>query len=70
MSQIAASAGQYHSDGWNRDYPRLQIITVAELLDGRQVEMPPIRQVSTTFRKAPKARVEPVAQATELFGLG
>jgi site-specific DNA-methyltransferase (adenine-specific) len=41
MKEEAACAGFYHSDGWGRDYPRIQIVTVAELLQGRQVSMPP-----------------------------
>lgn len=57
MRSEAAGAGFYHSPGWNRDYPRLQIITVADLLDGRGIDMPPIRQVSTTFKRAPRAKV-------------
>jgi hypothetical protein len=40
---------------WGRKYPRVQLYTVAELLAGEKVEMPPIRQVQATFKKAPKA---------------
>jgi site-specific DNA-methyltransferase (adenine-specific) len=56
MRSEAATAGFYHSLGWNQDYPRLQILTVAELLEGKGIDMPPLWQVSTTFKKAPKAR--------------
>ena len=31
----------YHSPGWNREYPRVQILTIADLLDDAQIEMPP-----------------------------
>ena len=55
MRREAASAGFYHSPGWNTDHPRLQILTVAELLAGQGIDMPPLRQVSTTYRKAPRA---------------
>ena len=55
MRREAASAGFYHSPGWNTDHPRLQILTVAELLDGKGIDMPPLRQVSTTYRKAPRS---------------
>jgi len=37
-------------------HPKVQLPTVAELLQGQRIEMPPIRQVSTTFKKAPKGR--------------
>ena len=53
---LAASAGCYHSPGWNRNYPRRQMVTVAELLEGKGIDMPPVRQVSTTSKKAPKVK--------------
>jgi hypothetical protein len=55
MKPGAASAGFYESPGWGKKYPRIQILTVAELLAGRDIEMPPLRLVSQTFRKAPRA---------------
>ena len=58
MRSEAAGAGFYHSPVWDKNYPRLQILTVAELLDGKEIDMPPIRQVSATFKKAPKAKGE------------
>ncbi len=51
MRTEAASAGFYHSDGWNRDFPRLQILTIEELLNGKDVSMPPNM---TTFKQAEK----------------
>ena len=54
MRAEAAQAGFYHSETWNRDYPRVQILTIAELLDGKQIDMPPIQQVNKTFRRAKK----------------
>ena len=40
MRTEAVSAGFYHSDVWQRDFPKLQIRTVAELLGGRAFELP------------------------------
>ncbi len=40
MGAEAASAGFYHSDIWQRDYPRMQIRTVAELLAGNEFDIP------------------------------
>ena len=40
MLTEAASAGFYHSDVWQRDYPRVQIRTVGELLAGTEFEVP------------------------------
>ena len=45
----AAAAGFYHSPGFNRDYPRVQILTVADLLNGSEVKMP---QSATIFKQA------------------
>ncbi len=54
MRTEAVTAGFYHSDTWGRKYPKVQLLTVAELLAGKNIEMPPIRQVGATFKKAPK----------------
>jgi len=56
MRTEAAGAGYYSSPGWNQDYPRLQILTIADLLEGKKIDMPPIRQVNATFKKAPKSK--------------
>lgn len=58
MRSEAAGGGFYTSLVWGRSYPRLQILTVNELLSGKGIDMPPLRQVSTTFKKAPRARTE------------
>ncbi|MEA3310944.1 MAG: DNA methyltransferase [candidate division WOR-3 bacterium] len=55
MRSEAAGAGSYYSPGWNQKYPKLQILTVAELLASKGIEMPPLRQVNKTFKKAPRA---------------
>lgn len=52
MRTEAASAGMYHSAGWGKAYSRIQILTVAELLHGAEVKMPPQHG---TFKQAPKA---------------
>jgi hypothetical protein len=54
MQTEAVSAGFYHSPGWNKDYPKIQILTIEELLHGKAVDMPPQTQTSVTFAKAPK----------------
>ena len=41
MTTEAVSAGFYHSPGWNKDYPRIQILTIDELLQNAEVKMPP-----------------------------
>lgn len=56
MKKEAASAGTYESVKWGRRYPRLQIITIEELLAGKQIQCPPLSQVNRTFTKAPKQK--------------
>jgi len=41
MLEEAVGAGFYHSPGWNKDYPKIQILTVEELLGGKTVQLPP-----------------------------
>jgi site-specific DNA-methyltransferase (adenine-specific) len=52
MRKEAVTAGYYHSPGWNRDYPRIQILTVEEAMQGKKVDMPP---EWGTFKQAPKS---------------
>ncbi len=54
MRKEAASAGVYKSP-WG-SHPRLQIVTIEELLTGHKIDYPPARQVNITFKKAPKAK--------------
>ncbi|MBX3281736.1 MAG: restriction endonuclease [Acidobacteria bacterium] len=51
MIEEALGKGFYHSDGWGKDYPRLQILTVEEVLAGKQPNLPPNID---TFKKAGK----------------
>ncbi|MFO7900317.1 MAG: DNA methyltransferase, partial [Planctomycetota bacterium] len=59
MKEEAVSAGTYHSDGWNKDYPRIQILTIEQLLNDpdrphpRCLRTPP-RVLRETFKEAPK----------------
>ncbi|MGA2620164.1 MAG: DNA methyltransferase [Thermoguttaceae bacterium] len=70
MRSAAASAGFYES-GWGAGsgtrHPRLQLLTVAELLDGRMIDMPP-RQDVRTFKKAPRAKGKQEHQQTDFLG--
>jgi len=57
--------GTYHSDVSDRDYPRTQILSVADLLErGKRPQLSPL--VSAPLARAPKV-VAPVDQDT-LFG--
>ncbi|MCC7355461.1 MAG: site-specific DNA-methyltransferase, partial [Anaerolineae bacterium] len=63
MRAEAAGTGFYESPVWGKRYPRLQILTVAELFEDKRIDMPPIGQVNVTFKKAPKSKREVGKQA-------
>ena len=50
MRTEAVSAGFYHSDTWQKDYPKVQILTVEDLLAAKQPQLPPFS--SGGFAKA------------------
>ncbi|MCX7008422.1 MAG: DNA methyltransferase [Kiritimatiellaeota bacterium] len=52
MRTEAATAGLWGSKMWSKQYPRIQLLTIAELLAGAHIEMPPIGQFGQTFKKA------------------
>ncbi len=41
MIADAKGAGHYHSDGWDKDYPKIQIRTIEDLFAGRGLDLPP-----------------------------
>jgi hypothetical protein len=41
MRQEAAAAGFYHSDLWQRDYAKIQLSTIGEMLEGQGFDLPP-----------------------------
>jgi hypothetical protein len=59
MRAEAASAGLYTSPYDGRNYPRIQLLTVADLLDGRRIEMPAAMQTNVTHQRAPRAQGAP-----------
>ena len=66
MRAEAAGAGFYHSP-WGTEHQRIQVVTVGELLGGKSLDAPALRQTSRTFKKAPTAQVDrPVTEP--LFG--
>jgi len=48
----------YHSPGWNKDYPRLQLRTIKELLEGKGIDLPPAQndnlQEATRYEPEPE----------------
>ena len=62
MTKEAAQAGFYKSSDGSA-YPRLQILTIQQILDGRQPEYPAHRR-DATFKKAPRSRPAPAENLT------
>jgi len=58
MRKEAASAGLYKS-AWGK-HPRLQLLTIEELLGGKGIDYPPCEQVNVTLKKAPKVKSKKV----------
>jgi len=62
MTTEAVTAGSYHSEIWNKDFPRLQILSIEELLNGVEVKLPP--SSSGVFKKAGKIDEDEPKQQT------
>jgi hypothetical protein len=56
MLREAAEAGLYHSGPLAKEsYPRIQVLTIQQILDGKQPKYP--RHIlDSTFKKAPRNR--------------
>jgi site-specific DNA-methyltransferase (adenine-specific) len=57
MRAEAASAGFYTSPWSNERFPRLQLLTVRELLDGKTISFPRYT-ANVTFRQAPRTKAQ------------
>jgi DNA modification methylase len=65
MRAEAAGAGFYDSPGWNKRYPRVQLLTIQELLEGKVIEQP-ASSSNVTFKKAPKAASQDDREQAEM----
>lgn len=57
MLKEATITGFYHSSVWNKDYSKIQILTIEDLLGNKKVEMPP--------QKDPFKKAEPIRKKIE-----
>lgn len=55
MNTEAVSAGFYHSEGWNREYRKIQILTVEQILNGERPNVPPNIQ---TYQRAERVKTK------------
>jgi DNA modification methylase len=60
MRLEADTAGLWHSALWNRDYPRLQILSIRELLEGLKPKLP--TYVLPTYQQAERVKADPYEQ--------
>lgn len=58
MRAEAAEAGFYQSPGAGTSHPRLQILTIADLLAGKKIDMPFAGKGNVTLKKAQKANIQ------------
>jgi hypothetical protein len=65
MRVEAAKAGEFYSEVANRSYPKIQIVTIKELLDGKKPQVPLL--VLAPYQQAEKLDTVSPGQ-TELFG--
>jgi hypothetical protein len=67
MHMEATTAGAYHSELSGRDFPRIQILTVRELLEEhRRPDLPVL--VLPAYQQAERVSKKPAGQG-ELFGM-
>jgi site-specific DNA-methyltransferase (adenine-specific) len=60
MTTEAVSIGYYHSDLWQKDYPRIQILTVEDLLAGKGIDLPP--SAHGTFKQSERIKKNDASQ--------
>jgi hypothetical protein len=65
MRAEAAEAGFYES-AWGK-HPRIQLLTIRELLDGKGIDYPHITGSNVTHRRAARAKATP-ADSLQMFG--
>lgn len=65
MREEAASGGFFQSD-WRR-HPRLQLLTIADIFAGRQIDYPAVTGGDATFKQASRPKRGARAEPTDLF---
>jgi site-specific DNA-methyltransferase (adenine-specific) len=54
MITEALTSGSYHSEIWGKDYPKIQIISIEDLLNGVEIKIPQTPTNASAFKKAEK----------------
>ena len=69
MLKEATAVGFYHSPGWNQNYPKLQILTIEQLLEGAKLDIPAPNQPNIALKQAERVKQDG-GQQTTLFEEG
>ena len=56
MVAEALKAGSYHSEIWQKDYPRVQILSIVQLLNGEEVKLPLTPPAAGPYKPAEKVK--------------
>lgn len=67
-AMLTEAAGKgFYSSPWGTKHPRLQVLTVEDLLAGKQIDSPPRAQVNETFKRAQRPQVADKSTPEFLF---
>ncbi|MCC6974553.1 MAG: restriction endonuclease, partial [Anaerolineae bacterium] len=66
MKREADAADFYRSPIWNKRYPRLQVLSIADLLNGAGIDMPP-QAARNTFKRAERVKGKSGAEQMGMF---
>jgi hypothetical protein len=66
MRKEAASA-RFYTSQWGQ-HPRLQLLTIEEILSGKGIDYPRTAGTNVTFKKGPRAKNNESTEAINLFG--
>ncbi len=62
METEALDAGYYHSDLWQKDYRKIQILTIEQLLGGKDPDLPVTPPEASPYKQAEKVKKNAGAQ--------
>jgi hypothetical protein len=65
MRKEVASAGQFNTEHWG-NFPRIHLLTVSDLLDGKAIDYPKVTGINCTLKRAPRAKSK-VEKPHDLF---
>ncbi|HAZ64123.1 MAG TPA: site-specific DNA-methyltransferase [Armatimonadetes bacterium] len=66
MRTLAAQSGEYHLAGTDARYPRIQVLSIEQLLAGARVDLPRIRRLDPTARAQPAGKPDDGQQSLGL----